>query len=55
MITCAMVFGVMIENIRSASAPGESVEKVNSSEIKSKIQKAGIIPQKAKYWKGLPN
>jgi hypothetical protein len=53
LIASAMVFGVMIENIHSVSSPEDSEVKVDSIEVKNKIQKAGIIPREAKYWKEL--
>ena len=51
LIASLMVFGVMVENVRNVSAPKEVEVNADSSDVKNKLQKAGIIPREAKYWK----
>ena len=53
LIASAMVFGVMIESMHTVSLPEKPEVKIDSSEVKNKIQKAGIIPREAKHWKEL--
>lgn len=48
-----MVFGVITENALSVTDPVETEMTVDTTEIKNKIQRAGIIPREAMHWKEL--
>ena len=52
-IATIMIFGIIAENTRSIINPQKAEIKVDTNEIKNKIQRAGIIPHDAMHWKEL--
>ncbi|MCK5179937.1 MAG: hypothetical protein KAR32_10435, partial [Candidatus Omnitrophica bacterium] len=52
-IATIMIFGIIAENTRSIIDPQKAEIPADTNEIKNKIQKAGIIPHDAMYWKEL--
>lgn len=52
-VATLMVFGVIAENTRSVTDPVETEMTIDTTEIKNKIQRAGIIPREAMHWKEL--
>jgi polyferredoxin len=54
-IAALIVFGVITENVRPAIRPAavETEITVDTNEVKSKIQRAGIVPREAMHWKEL--
>ncbi len=52
-VATLMVFGVIAENTRSVTDPVETEMTIDTTEIKNKIQRAGIIPREATHWKEL--
>ena len=52
-IATMMVFGIIAENARLIIDPPKAEIKVDTNEIKNKIQRAGIIPHDALHWKEL--
>lgn len=48
-ICSAMVAGIVTENIRSASLTVSP--KVDVKKVRAGIERAGLLPYEAKYWK----